>query len=249
MRAFFLAALALVGEAHGYVASVGRAARAHRGAPLVAAPLAAAPFAPRGGLSFASMALPSDDELFSSLRARVSQSEGKSGPPPPLGPDEVGAECMGPADVVEYCMKSLLAQASDGCSTDGCRTMLSFAVKADDKAEDFVGQLQPGYFSDPRAFMNYIAAQPRYETLTRLDEYKCMGTPDFSDMARKAVQKLLVRRDGANWEDLMINMAMVEVAPSVDELPPDATATASAPSAFKKRRWLITSIYKQAAAA
>ena len=98
-----------------------------------------------------------------------------SAAPAPLGPDEVGAECMGPSDVVEYCMKSLLAQAMDGCSTDGCRTMLSFAVKADDKAEDFVGQLQPGYFSDPRAFMNYIAAQPRYETLTRLDEYKCMG--------------------------------------------------------------------------
>ena len=240
MRAFFLAAL--LGVAHGYVAGLGGAARAQRGVTL-----ATAQSVPFSRLSGASMALPSDEDLFSSLRARVSQSEGGSGPPPPLGPDEGGAECMGPSDVVEYCMKSLLAQAMDGCSTDGCRTMLSFAVKADDKAEDFVGQLQPGYFSDPRAFMNYIAAQPRYETLTRLDEYKCMGTPDFSDMARKAVQKLLVRRDGANWEDLMINMAMVEVAPSADELPPDAAAPA--PSQFKKRRWLITSIYKQAAAA
>ena len=98
-----------------------------------------------------------------------------------------------------------------------------------DKAEDFVGQLQPGYFADPQAFMDYIAAQPRYHTLTALEEYKCMGTPDFSDMSRKAAQKLLVRRAGKNWEDLMINMRIVEVE------------TAEKPT----RRWVITSIYKQ----
>ena len=134
---------------------------------------------------------------------------------------------MGPTEVVEYCMKSLLAQAAGGCSTDGCRAMLAFAIKYSDKAEDFVGQLQPGYFSDPQAFTDYIAAQPRYNTLTRLDEYKRMGQPDFSDMSRRAVQKLLVRRAGANWEDLHINMQMVETGED------------------KKRRWLITSIYKQ----
>ena len=37
-----------------------------------------------------------------------------------------------------------------------------------------------------------------------LDEWKCMGVPETSDMSRKAVQKLLVRRDGKNWEDLFI---------------------------------------------
>ena len=123
----------------------------------------------------------------------------------------------------------------DGCTTDGCRTMLSFAQKVSDKAEDFVGQLQPGYFTDPQAFVDDMAAQPRYQTLTRLAEYKPMGTPDFSDMSRKAVQKLLVRRDGANWEDLHINMQMVEVEEhsGADKKP------------GKTRRWLITSIYKQ----
>merc|ERR1719305_438460 len=134
--------------------------------------------------------------------------------PPPKGPDEVAADMMGPSEVVDYCMKSLLAQATaaaEGCSTDGCRTMLAFALKVADKVEDFVGQLQPGFFSDPQAFTDYIAAQPRYNTLTRLEEFKCMGSPDFSDMSRKAVQKVLVRRAGANWEDMMINMRIVDV--------------------------------------
>jgi hypothetical protein len=57
------------------------------------------------------------------------------------------------------------------------------------------------------------------------------GTPDFSDMSRRAVQKVLVRRAGSNWEDMMINMQMVEV--DGDE------------PTKKSRRWLITSIYKQ----
>ena len=68
----------------------------------------------------ATMALPSDEDLFASLRKRMSVSEDNAGAPPPLGPDEVGADQMGPSDVVEYCMKSLLAQ-KEGCSTDGCR--------------------------------------------------------------------------------------------------------------------------------
>jgi len=180
----------------------------------------------------ATMVLPSDDELFAALRARMEQGDSKNGMPPPKGPDEVGADAMGPSDVVEHCMRSLLAQANDGCSTDGCRAMLSFAIKVSDKVEDFVGQLQPGFFSDPQAFTDYIAAQPRYNTLTRIDEYKTMGSPDFSDMSRKAVQKLLVRKAGSNWEDLMINMQVVETG-------------AESEGGAKMKRWLITSIYKQ----
>ena len=71
--------------------------------------------------------------------------------------------------------------------------------------------------------------------LTRLNEYKFMGSPDFSDMSRKAAQKILVRRDGANWEDLMVNMQIVDVQRGGGE--------GDAPQ--KTRRWLITSIYKQ----
>ena len=75
---------------------------------------------------------------------------------------------------------------------------------------------------------DWLASHKRYSTLTRLDEYKPMGTPDMSDMSRKAAQKLLVRRDGANWEDFFINLQLVEV---------------EKPMAAK--RWVITSVYKQ----
>ena len=123
----------------------------------------------------------------------------------------MAADCMGPSDVVEYCMRSLLAKQGDDAS-EAARVLMAFAIKVTEgKAEDFVGQLQPGYFSDPATLCKYLSGQPRYETLTQMEEYKCMGTPDFSDMSRKAVQKLLVRRPGKNWEDLMINMQLVEV--------------------------------------
>ena len=60
------------------------------------------------------------------------------------------------------------------------------------------------HFEQPGQLTSYLAAEPRYETLTMLDEWKCMGAPETSDMSRKAVQKLLVRRDGKNWEDFFI---------------------------------------------
>jgi len=184
----------------------------------------------------------SDEDLFASLRTRVSQAEGSAsvqGAPPPVGPDEVMADSMGPADVVEYCMRSLLASQGDAMS-EGARVLMSFAIKVTEgKAEDFVGQLQPGYFPDAATLTKYLSGQPRYETLTRMEEYKCMGTPDFSEMSRKASQKLLVRRPGKNWEDLMINMQLVEVDAS------GATPPATAGGPPKSRRWLITSIYKQ----
>ena len=196
---------------------------------------------PVGAARAARAVMISDDELFASLKQRLSQSQEKTrdGAPPPLGPDDVGADSMGPTDVVEYIMQSLVALQSAG-QGEACKVLMSFAVKVrEGKAEDFVGQLQPGYFSDPQTLENYLSSQPRYETLTRMEEYKCMGTPDFSEMSRKAVQKLLVRRPGKNWEDLMINMQLVEVDAS------GATPPATAGGPPKSRRWLITSIYKQ----
>jgi hypothetical protein len=95
-----------------------------------------------------------------------------------------------------------------------------------------LGQVQPGCFANPDELRSFFASHERYETLSCLSEWKCMGSPDFSDMSRKAAQKLLIRREGANWEDLFINMQLAEVA-----TPGDA--------ALPTRRWLITSIYKQ----
>lgn len=96
--------------------------------------------------------------------------------------------------------------------------------------------MQPGHFDAPGALSAFFSREARYETLARLEEWKCMGAPDFSDMSRKAVQKLLVRRDGANWEDFFINLTLADVAAPGDEL------------GMPRKRWLITSIYKQGGA-
>ena len=63
-----------------------------------------------------------------------------------------------------------------------------------------LGQLQPGSFSDPAAVAEFLENHDRYRTLTRLDEWKPMGSPQDSNMGRNAAQKMLVRRDGGNWE-------------------------------------------------
>ena len=154
-----------------------------------------------------------DSDLMASLKARMATTEA-----PPLGIDDVGAESMGPDDVISYVMAAL--------GKNDFKTLLAFSVKDEDgKYEDMLGQLLPGAFGDPEAFRDFLAGHDRYSTLTRLDEWKKMGAPDFKNMGKNGAQKLLVRRDGANWEDFFINFALVE-----------------APTGM---RWLITSIYKQ----
>jgi len=172
---------------------------------------------------------PSDDDLFASLRSRLSQTEDSAALPVPLGPDEIGADAMGPSDVIDYCMRSLRADAQAGS-----KALLAFAAK-EDQMEDHVGQLLPGFFSDASEFVTHLASQPRYETLTCLSEFKCMGTPDFSDMSKRAAQKLLVRRDGANWEEFFVNLQLTKVE-------------SEAESALPRMRWIIISIYKQGTA-
>merc|ERR1712060_140252 len=109
-----------------------------------------------------------------------------------------------------------------------CKALLGFSLKALD-AEDSLGQVQPGSFSDPAAMCDFLANQKRYRTLMMLEEYKVMGPPNMSNMSRGAEQKLLVRRDGANWEEFFITMQLIET-----ELAGVAT-----------KRWVISSIYKQ----
>jgi type II secretory pathway pseudopilin PulG len=114
----------------------------------------------------------------------------------------------------------------------GLKALMAFAAKlGGDKAEDHVGQVQPGYFSEPSALADYLAANPRYQTLLKLSEWKPMGPPDLSNLSRSAVQKVLVRREGSNWEDLFVNMQLAEIKGDQGEL--------------STRRWLITTIYKQ----
>ncbi|KOO31058.1 hypothetical protein Ctob_012823 [Chrysochromulina tobinii] len=137
---------------------------------------------------------------------------------------------MGPADVVSYIMKSM--KAAQEVPEQGLKALMAFAAKlGGDKAEDHVGQVQPGYFSEPSALADYLAANPRYQTLLKLSEWKPMGPPDLSNLSRSAVQKVLVRREGSNWEDLFVNMQLAEIKGDQGEL--------------STRRWLITTIYKQ----
>ena len=130
----------------------------------------------------------SDDDLWASLKARIAVTEEAGTAPPPLGVEDLGADVMGPTDVVEYVMKSIRADAEVGA-----KNLMSFAVRYDDGVqEDNLGQLQPGSFGAPAALVDYWRGHPRYAALADLDEWKCMGTPEFSNMSRNAAQKLLV---------------------------------------------------------
>ena len=171
----------------------------------------------------------SDDDLMASLRARLSTQESgeKGGAPVPLGPDEVGADSMGPMDVVDYIMRALVA--NDKPSTNnGLRTLLGFSVAHDDgQQEDKLGQVQPGCFGSPEALETFFSSHNRYSSLSALDEFKPMGPPTTSNMSRNAVQKLLVRTDGANWKDLFVNLSLSKTQVGESEVP----------------RWLVVSIY------
>jgi hypothetical protein len=165
-----------------------------------------------------------DDDLMASLRARMNK-EG-SGAPAPLGPDEVGADQMGPADVVDYIMRSLAA-GNEPEADNGLRVLMGFSVAYDDgQQEDTLGQVQPGCFSSPDALRTFLASG-RYEPLCDLEEWKPMGTPDMSNMSRQAAQKLLVRRDGDNWKDFFINLTLGQAVVGERNVP----------------RWLVSSIY------
>jgi hypothetical protein len=69
------------------------------------------------------VSMSSDEALWASLKARIAVSEDESAAPPPLGIDDVGADCMGPSDVVEYVMRSMKADADAGAT--GQRTPTS----------------------------------------------------------------------------------------------------------------------------
>jgi hypothetical protein len=171
----------------------------------------------------------SEDAFMASLRARMEKSTDTRGAPPPLAPDEVGADQMGPHDVIDYIMRSLSC-ADDPEPDNGFRTLMGFAAAYEGaKKVDMLGQLQPGCFASPQELRAFLASEEsgRYETLVHLDEWKCMGGPDMSNLSRNAAQKLLVRKDGSNWKDLFVNMALSQPTPDGLSVP----------------RWVVTSIY------
>jgi len=142
---------------------------------------------------------------------------------PALGPDDVGALAMGPQDVVKFVMDALLQQARD--AREGCRVLMSFSAADEDGPVDSLGQLRPGYFNDPESCRDYFEMEDRYRVLTDLAEWKAMGHPESRNYGKTVAQKMIVRAEGGNWEDMYINMQLADT--------PDVG-----------KRWIITSIYK-----
>ena len=66
------------------------------------------------------------DEFMDSLRSRISQTQ-SADTVPVLGVEDIGADQMGPADVVEHVMKSLRAGPEQGFTA-----MLQFSLSFDD---------------------------------------------------------------------------------------------------------------------
>lgn len=164
-----------------------------------------------------------DAELSAALVKRIAgiRPEGETRP---LGPDDVSALSMGPRDVVQVIFDAFKGSAEAGCY-EGCRVLMSFSQLFDnDRPVDSLGRLRPGAFETASACGDYLSSEPRYRALALLAEWKTSGAPETSDRGFSAAQKLLVRRDGYNWEQMYCNMELR--GEGMD------------------RRWLVMSIYK-----
>ena len=114
----------------------------------------------------------------------------------------------------------------------GCRVLMSFSVRVEDKLDD-LGQLQPGAFERPTRLEQYLIGEDNYRTLALLCEWKAVTVPEElvwteSDGERShmsVVQKLLVRQNGCNWEECRLTL----------ELRAGANG---------KQRWMVRSLYK-----
>ncbi|KAG8464758.1 hypothetical protein KFE25_010126 [Diacronema lutheri] len=163
------------------------------------------------------LATPSDEDLFASLRARLSNGDDPKALQP-LGPDEVSAVSLGPADLIKYVMDALVQKRFE--------VLLGFAAAVEGgKTMDFVGQLQPGAFSSPEALISFMDKEARYRTMLRISEWKPMGQCVLSNLSRNGQQKLLVRPATGNWEELYLNIQLV-------------------PYLEASKRWIITSMHK-----
>ena len=181
------------------------------------APVHAIAPASRQAIAPARALAPRMDELWDSLRSRIASTDGDG--PPVLGVEDIGADQMGPQDVVEHVLKSLKSDTDAGLTA-----FLQFSLSTDGEPVDHLGQLQPGFFCKPDELGDYLgsSADGRYRIITTLGEYKCMGAPRSTDMSRGAEQKLLVRSE-ADWKELFVNLRLMPFEP----VP----------------RWVITSIY------
>jgi hypothetical protein len=131
---------------------------------------------------------------------------------------------MGPRDVVQLIFDAFKGSAEARCY-EGCRVLMSFSQLFEgDRPVDSLGRLRPGAFPSASAFGDYLGSEPRYRALALLAEWKRSGAPETSNRGFSAAQKLLVRREGYNWEQMYCNMELR--GEGMD------------------RRWVVISIYK-----
>jgi hypothetical protein len=164
-----------------------------------------------------------DLSLQKSLMARIMGVSGPDGATPVLGPEDVGALVMGPQDVAKFVMNALKDQGAN--VQEGCRVLLSFSAVDEEGPLDSLGQMRPGYFSDPSMCREYFEGELMYRVLTDLAEWKFMGPPENRNYGRNVAQKMLVRAESGNWEDMYMNLYLADT-PGVG------------------KRWIIMSIYK-----
>jgi hypothetical protein len=169
---------------------------------------------------------------------------GESRLTPVLRPDETAAEDMSVEQVVRHVMDAFRPDDEDGwqfsntqaevagAAFKGSRVLMSFSAKTRTKLDE-LGQLQPGAFERPTLLEKYLKEHSNYRSLALLSEWKAVAAPekrigddataDSADASR-VVQKLLVRQEGCNWEELRMVLECRQTS--------------------KGQRWLVTSIYK-----
>ena len=113
----------------------------------------------------------------------------------------------------------------------GSRVLKSFSAPSEVKV-DSLGRLLPGAFERSSLLEKYLMEEDNYCTLALLSEWKPVAAPEVrpaagaeGSAASCALQLLLVRQKGCNWEEMAMNLELTE-------------------SRASGRRWVVTSIYK-----
>ena len=114
-----------------------------------------------------------------------------------------------PADDDDVWQFSNTIEESAGAAYHGCRVLLSYSAKADDKLDEF-GRLQPGAFARAALLEKYLLEHENYRTLALLSEWKPLAPPEDLNGGLSAEQRLLVRQELGNWEQTYMKLEQLD---------------------------------------
>ena len=117
--------------------------------------------------------------------------------------------CISPADDDDVWQFSNTIEESAGAAYHGCRVLLSYSAKADDKLDEF-GRLQPGAFARAALLEKYLLEHENYRTLALLSEWKPLAPPEELNGGLSAEQRLLVRQELGNWEQTYMKLEQLD---------------------------------------